>query len=117
MLYHAGTVYFGQRHGFSRLQSREYRGEPFLEGPKSLAAIPPFPFSPVRFSQLMLLLFPLFQQGQAAEAPIKHTLSLLKKGRQIELPAYVVEMVMKRFIFSCMVSLMDRACQHGIDDK
>ena len=43
----------------SPARTRGIQGEPFLEGPRSPAAMPPFPFSPVRFSQLMLRLFPV----------------------------------------------------------
>ena len=37
-------------------------GEPFLDGPRSLDAMPPFPFSPFRFSQLMERDCPFFSR-------------------------------------------------------
>ena len=85
MLYHAGTVYFGQRHGFSRLQSRNtgraFPGRPQITGRHPSLSFFSCPVLPVNASA-----FSLFQQGQAAEAPIKHTLSLLKKAGKSNCP-------------------------------
>ena len=51
------------------------QGEPFREGPRSLATIPPFPFSPVRLSQLIVLLLPFLSSGRESRLPINRSMS------------------------------------------
>ena len=46
-------------------------GLPFLEGPRLLAAIPPFPFSPVGFSAFIALLFLFFKTAKFPKLPYK----------------------------------------------
>ena len=45
------------------------QGLPFLEGPRLLAAMPPFPFSPVGFSALIARLFLLLNNGRVLKLP------------------------------------------------
>ena len=71
LIFNGDFSFFSERHwkigiktsrGINSYRKRIHaiRGEPFLAVPRSLAARPPIPFSPLRFSQLILLLCPFF---------------------------------------------------------